>query len=445
MTSIVQLARTRSGKPALRELAGLAGPTLLLARASDQRLAALVRDGDENAFAAIVARYGAPLERHCRRTLRPSAAEDALAQTFANAYVALSRGAQPAALRPWLYAIAHNTSVNGLRDHASESLELVGDVRDPQQPHDIVARRESLQSVVTAVGGLPSHQRHVIVRQEFDGHSHEQIAGELGLTTGAVRQLAHRARRTVRAAAAAIIPAPLWQRVPWLLDSGDAGQLLAGTAFGAVVGKTAVVILLATAAGGALEWSATGAPAPAATSAKTSAPLAAPAGRAGATAAAAASGVPARAATRHAAVITLGPRVRVRVSIQKPRRDAAPARLPQTSGSTAADRPATDPFSAPSGHQAGGGAGPVGDVEHDHGTTGGGKGSGGPRSDAGSSHPATEAAEPAEAAEAVEIEADLPATADAEDETAASGAHSGSDQPAPSSSSSPSAGSGSSA
>lgn len=438
MTSIVQLARTRSGKPALRELTGLAGPTLL-ARASDQRLAALVRDGDENAFAAIVARYGAPLERHCRRTLGPSAAEDALAQTFANAYVALSRGAQPAALRPWLYAIAHNTSVNGLRDHASVSLELVGDVRDPQQPHDIVARRESLQSVVTAVGGLPSHQRHVIVRQEFDGHSHEQIAGELGLTTGAVRQLAHRARRTVRAAAAAIIPAPLWQRVPWLLNSGDAGQLLAGTAFGAVVGKTAVVILLATAAGGALELSATGAPAPAAKSAKTSAPLAAPTGRTGVSAAAPASGVPARAATRHA-VITLGPRVRVRDSIQQPRRDAAPAGLPQTSGSTAADRPSTDPISAPSGHQAGGGAGPVGGVELDHGTTGGGKGSGGPRSDAGSSHPATEAAEPAEA---VEIEAELPATADAEDETAA-GAHSGSDQPAPSSSSSPSAGPGSS-
>lgn len=237
---------------ARNELVGFAGPALL-ARESDERLVALVRDGDENAFAAIVARYRQPLERHCRRTLSPSRAEDALQQTFAKAYVALSEGAQPGALRAWLYAIAHNTAVNGLRDRQSESLEAAGEYGVHQQTHEIVAGRESLRSVVRAVVGLPARQRQVLVRQEFEGATQEQIAAELGLSTGAVRQLAHRARSTVRAAAGALIPAPLWRLLPWQLGCTGGGDVALNSAFAAVIGKTAVVLLMATAAGGAVE------------------------------------------------------------------------------------------------------------------------------------------------------------------------------------------------
>jgi RNA polymerase sigma factor (sigma-70 family) len=257
-----------SVQPARNDLVGLAGPALL-ARESDERLVELVRDGDENAFAAIVDRYRAPLERHCRRTLPPARAEDALQQAFASAYVALSRGARPAALRPWLYTIAHNAAINGLRDRQTESLELARELGDDQVPHDIVTRRESLRSVVRAVVGLPSRQRQVILRQEFGGESQEQIARELGLTTGAVRQLAHRARCTVRAAAAALVPAPLWQRMPWLSGPAEGAELFAGSAFGAVVAKTAAAILVAGAAGGAVELTAARAPAPAPPAAKT--------------------------------------------------------------------------------------------------------------------------------------------------------------------------------
>jgi RNA polymerase sigma factor (sigma-70 family) len=251
MATIAQDEGTRRHEPGRRELAGFAGPGLL-AQACDERLAELVRDGDENAFAAIVARYRAPLERHCRRTLPPSRAEDALQQTFASAYVALAGGARPASLRPWLYAIAHNTALNGLRDRQLESLDLAGEIGERHQPHEILARRESLQSVVHAVAGLPSRQRQVIVRQEFEGQSQEQIASELGLTRGAVRQLAHRARSTVRAAAAALLPAPLWQRIPWLVPTGG-GELVVSSALGAIVGKAAVVLLMAGAASGAVQ------------------------------------------------------------------------------------------------------------------------------------------------------------------------------------------------
>ncbi|HEV7884737.1 MAG TPA: sigma-70 family RNA polymerase sigma factor [Solirubrobacteraceae bacterium] len=253
---------------ARNDLVGLAGPALL-ARESDERLVALVHDGDENAFAAIVDRYRASLERVCRRTLSPARAEDALQQAFASAYVALSRGVQPAALRAWLTTIAHNAAINELRDRQPESLEVGRELGDDEVPHDIVTRRESLRSVMRAVVDLPSRQRQVIVRQEFGGDSQEQIAGELGLTIGAVRQLAHRARCSIRAAAAALTPAPLWHRLSWLSGPCEGTELVAGSAL-AVAAKTAVAILVVGVAGGAAELTAARAPAllpPAATTA----------------------------------------------------------------------------------------------------------------------------------------------------------------------------------
>lgn len=242
-------------EPALNELVGFAGPAFL-AREPDERLVALARDGDHNAFAAIVARYHAMLELHCRR-MAPWRAEDALQQTFSSAYVALTRGETPIALRAWLYTIARNTCLNALRERQDDRLDIDQALGDQHQPHEIVTRRESLQGVVRAVRSLPPRQRAVIVRQEFHGASHEQIAAELGLSTGAVGQLAHRARRAVRAAAAALIPSPLWQRMPWLSAPSQV-QALAGSAggLGVLVSKTAVLIVLVASAGAAGELTA---------------------------------------------------------------------------------------------------------------------------------------------------------------------------------------------
>jgi RNA polymerase sigma factor (sigma-70 family) len=449
-------------QPARNDLVGLAGPALL-ARESDERLVELVRDGDENAFAAIVDRYRRPLERHCRRTLPAARAEDALQQAFASAYVALSRGARPAALRPWLYAIAHNAAINGLRDRQPESLDAARELGDHQLPHDIVTRRESLRSVLRAVVGLPARQRQVIVRQEFDGESHEQIARELGLTTGAVRQLAHRARCTVRAAAAALIPAPLWQRMPWVSGPSDGAELFVGSAFGVVAAKTAAAILVAGAAGGAVELTAAHTPAPAPRAARTAPrqaavakPPARPAARPAAGPAAARATTPA--ATRRTATFVRVQRDgsgRSRAPGAKRRREAglAASTVPAVAQATAPAQPAGGPVSGagqhahhgPGGASAGVGAGGHG---RGHGGGGGGGGHGHGRksggshgtSASGSPHAGAISAAPAEVEHAVEVEHELTPEPEPEFETehepGSSGVNSGSTPPAPASESS---------
>src|SRR3954471_578731 len=174
-----------------------------LAAAPDARLVALTRAGDESAFAAIVDRYRAPLARHCRRFLAAAPADDALQQAFINAHAALTSGRAsiPFALKPWLYRVARNAALNIARDPQLELGPVPDDLLGRDEPEDVFARRETFDRVVGAVHALPDSQREVIVRHALAGDSHEDIATDLGMTAGAIRQLAYRARGTLRAAA----------------------------------------------------------------------------------------------------------------------------------------------------------------------------------------------------------------------------------------------------
>ena len=223
----------------------------LLAGASDERLVALAHAGDEQAFAAIVERYRAPLLRYCRGFVSSgAAAEDAVQQTFINAYAALSRDDDsrvPAALRPWLYRIAHNAALNVARDPQAGLDELPEGLDGVERPDEVVAARERFRRVIGAVSALPPKQRQVIVRHAVDGDSHERIATDLGMSAGSIRQLAHRARRTVREAAAALLPGPLLRVLPF---GPDAAEVLPAAGGGAVLAKVAVVVVATGAAGG---------------------------------------------------------------------------------------------------------------------------------------------------------------------------------------------------
>ena len=104
------------------------------------------------------------------------------------------------------------------------------------------------------VAALPRMQRRVVVMTAIQGRSHEEAAGELGLTDGAVRGLLHRARTKLRAAAAALSPqglAELLSRAP--SGGAEAGAGLAGAGLAGVLTKgAAVTAVTALLAGGAV-------------------------------------------------------------------------------------------------------------------------------------------------------------------------------------------------
>ncbi len=191
---------------------------------SDARLVALARGGHERAFAMIIERYRRPLLGFARRLVGEDRAEDVVQQSFVSAWGALTGGAEVDHLRGWLHGIARNTAYRAMAAPVETPLSdrMVGSAGVEAE----VEGRERMRDTLAGVAALPDAQRAALVQTAFEGRSRVEIAGALGLTEGAVRQLVHRARSTLRAAATAVTPGPV---VQWAAQAGP-GRVASGSA-----------------------------------------------------------------------------------------------------------------------------------------------------------------------------------------------------------------------
>src|SRR4051794_11054395 len=205
--------------------------TNLLRAQSDQRLVELVHAGHEAAFTTIVERYRPQLHRYARRMLPESRCEDAVQQAFMQAWRALQDGKDVRQLRPWLYTIVHNASVNQLRQGVFDYRELLDTVQGNDDPCEDVERLQVMRQTLAAVAALPERQRDALLAVVVAGRPQAQVASEMGLTENGLRQLLFRARSTLRSAATAVTPLPL------LLWAARAPQT--GGGFGTRIGEAA--------------------------------------------------------------------------------------------------------------------------------------------------------------------------------------------------------------
>src|SRR4051812_31455070 len=228
----------------------MTSPSIVLLRTqSDARLLELAREGHERAFEAIVERYRRPLLRACRRVLPEARAEDAVQQALVAAWTALERGYEVRELRPWLFRIAHNTALNQLRVSGYDHDELLDGLRGGAALEDELERRIVVRATLAGVAALPERQRQALLRIAVEGRAQEDVAAELGVSEGAVRQLVHRARGRLRAAATAVTPMPL---AVWMADLAGGAATAGGVTATAVKAGAAVVLATGAAAGPAL-------------------------------------------------------------------------------------------------------------------------------------------------------------------------------------------------
>jgi RNA polymerase sigma factor (sigma-70 family) len=222
----------------------------LLRTQSDDRLLALAAGGHERAFEAIVERYRRSLLRHARRFLPEARAEDALQQALLSAWTALRRGDDVRELRPWLHRIVHNSSLNALRAAGYDYDELRDTLEGSGGPAELAERRAIVRGTLAGLAGLPERQRDALLQIAVEGRSQDEVAEELGLSQNAVRQLVHRARTAMRAAATAVVPLPF---ATWLATAGAGrsdmalrvGELVAGAGGSATIAKAGAVAALA--------------------------------------------------------------------------------------------------------------------------------------------------------------------------------------------------------
>jgi RNA polymerase sigma factor (sigma-70 family) len=180
------------------------GPLLRLQ--SDERLIALTRRGQQAAFEALFSRYHARLLAFCRHMLGSKEdAEDVLQEVFAAAFNAILADEREINVRPWLYRIARNRSLNHLRKASAIGVDSM-DIHFAE--HGIstgekVLRRESFRQLIGDVQKLPETQRSALLLREIDALSYEQIAQAMETTVPSVKSLLVRARISLAEAAEA--------------------------------------------------------------------------------------------------------------------------------------------------------------------------------------------------------------------------------------------------
>lgn len=166
---------------------------------SDARLARRAAAGDERAFATIFKRYHQDLYRFCLAIVgRAEDAQDALQNTMVKALRSLPGEEREVQLKPWLYRVAHNESVDLLR-RRREGPEL--DAIEPGVTADLsemVERRRRLAQLLVDLETLPERQRAGLVMRELGGLGYEQIAEALGSSGPVARQTVYEARLNLR-------------------------------------------------------------------------------------------------------------------------------------------------------------------------------------------------------------------------------------------------------
>jgi RNA polymerase sigma factor (sigma-70 family) len=177
--------------------AGIHGRSPLLRLQSDERLVALTRRGSHHAFEALVARYESRLLAFCRHMLASREdAEDVLQEVFAAAFNAMMADERPINVRPWLYRIARNRSLNHLRRSQAVGVDSM-DIHLAEgglTTADKVHRREEFRLLISDVQELPETQKTALLLREIDALSYDQIAEAMETTVPSVKSLLVRAR-----------------------------------------------------------------------------------------------------------------------------------------------------------------------------------------------------------------------------------------------------------
>lgn len=176
---------------------------------SDHELIEAAKNGDENAFAEIVARYRSPITNFLYRFLNDyEEAVDLAQETFVRVYFAIERYHTGFAFSTYIYRIATNLAITEVRKRKRRKLlSLTGlfqnDLDDPTefQPADTkpladadIIDAEQSRAIARAITTLPPKYRVPIVLRDIEGLSYDEIASVMNLGLGTTKSRINRAR-----------------------------------------------------------------------------------------------------------------------------------------------------------------------------------------------------------------------------------------------------------
>jgi RNA polymerase sigma-70 factor (ECF subfamily) len=172
--------------------------------------------GDEPAFAALAERHRRELHVHCYRMLASfDEAEDAVQETFLNAWRGRSGFEGGSQFRAWLYRIATNVCLDMLRRNSRRATGMRSFAEVPwiqpypdrlldqaapadEQPEAVAVARETISlAFLAALQVLPPRQRAALIARDILGWPATETASALGTSVAAANSALQRARATM--------------------------------------------------------------------------------------------------------------------------------------------------------------------------------------------------------------------------------------------------------
>jgi RNA polymerase sigma-70 factor, ECF subfamily len=178
---------------------------------TDDELVARVREGDHEAFAALVDRHKGRVHGLAYRMLgNRSDAEDAAQEAFMRAYTRLATYQPDGRFGAWLLAIASHRCIDLLRSRGRRAPTItLGKVAESDrfisqtdEPEELAVRGSVGDDVRRWLAALPPAYRLVLTLRYFHELSYAEIAETLGEPVSTVRMRLFRARGMIQAMAA---------------------------------------------------------------------------------------------------------------------------------------------------------------------------------------------------------------------------------------------------
>ncbi|MEQ8362786.1 MAG: sigma-70 family RNA polymerase sigma factor [Cyclobacteriaceae bacterium] len=174
----------------------------------DFKLIDMAVDGDEQAYAKLLARYKRPVYHMILKMVRNvDDSEDLTIESFAKAFKSLHKFKKDFTFSTWLFRIATNNTIDFIRkkrlntlsisntytddDGQSVSIEVEDGSLNPQEEAIKAQKVELIQLFVTM---LPAKYQKLVRLRYYNELSYEEIAQELEAPLGTVKAQLHRAR-----------------------------------------------------------------------------------------------------------------------------------------------------------------------------------------------------------------------------------------------------------
>src|SRR6266446_3700916 len=165
---------------------------------SDEALLMRIKLRDCAAFEELSNRYRTKIVNFATRTLRdPMAANDVAQETLLAIYLKARTFIAGYRVRPWLFKIAYNKSLDYIRQSgpvASDDVEIAS----TESPEDSIHQRMVARRLRAAIATLRSEERDAMMLRHDSDLPYDQIAQRMRIPVGTVKTHLFRARNRLK-------------------------------------------------------------------------------------------------------------------------------------------------------------------------------------------------------------------------------------------------------